>query len=44
MKGNLIFAGIILAFLFSLVVMSSRPFLPDAMKQPAPTATQPAKP
>jgi hypothetical protein len=42
MKGNLMFAGILAMFLFALAVISSRPFLPDTWKQPAPTV--PAKP
>ncbi|MGA7952628.1 MAG: hypothetical protein WCA07_03810 [Gloeobacterales cyanobacterium] len=36
MKGNIIFVTIIIAFLFALVVVSSRAFLPDDMKAPAP--------
>lgn len=46
MKGNIIFATIIIAFLFALVLVSSRAFLPDDMKAPAPvteTEKQPAK-
>jgi hypothetical protein len=43
MKGNIIFATIIIAFLFALVLVSSRAFLPDDMKAPAPTTETPQK-
>jgi hypothetical protein len=46
MKGNIIFVTIIIAFLFALAVVSSRAFLPDDMKTPAPitdTEKQPVK-
>lgn len=46
MRGNFIFFGVILVFLFAIVLMSSRPFLPTDMKGPAPgsVVTDPKKP
>ncbi|WP_187293802.1 hypothetical protein [Gloeobacter kilaueensis] len=35
MRGNLIFAAVLLVFLFALVLVSSRAFLPADMKAPA---------
>lgn len=36
MRGNLIFFGVVIVFLFAIVLMSSRAFLPTEMKGPAP--------
>ncbi|WP_287130154.1 hypothetical protein [Candidatus Cyanaurora vandensis] len=41
MKGNAIFLFIIAVFLFTLVLVSSRSFLPQEMRQPAPVPAQP---
>jgi len=41
MKGNLIFGAIILLFLFTLALVSSRAFLPATLKQPANVTVQP---
>jgi hypothetical protein len=45
MRGNFIFFGVILVFLFAVVLMSSRAFLPADMKGPAPgSVVAPQKP
>jgi hypothetical protein len=45
MRGNFIFFGVILVFLFAVVLMSSRAFLPTDMKGPAPgSVVVPKKP
>ncbi len=38
MKGNLLFFGVMVLFLLALVIVSSRPFLPEELKQPAPVS------